>query len=373
MKKIVGILPLVVIFISVTGKSQPIDSSLTDLARYLGGLPCLTSEYQQLQNEDSYKEHRTFATTTWKYFSDSTLIPARKWAEEKLITEKADTGTCFYPFSGPDYLFAHTFFPWCKQYVMMGLERCGTVKKMTNVKKDDRANYLVSVRTALRYLVRSGYFVTSHMGSDLSKSHLNGTVHMILYFAARTGHHIHALEYGYIDAKGKFISTGQKPSSQYFTGMHITMSDTLTGNLKNIFYYSCDIADYKIKTKDHLTPYVKSLGEVNTYLKSASYIPLHKNFSIIRNAILKNSRKILQDDTGVPYKSIKDTSIFEYNMWGTYSTTIKELEWGFQSDLKADIKKSPNNKSLPFRISYNGNYGEGLMMYARRKSLVFSH
>lgn len=371
MKRII-LLPAVCFYLPVSAQTTAIDTALTDLARYLGGLPCLSKEYQTLQNEESYKEHQNFTATTWKYFSDSTLIPARKWSEEKLITEKSDTGTCFYPFSGPDYLFAHTFFPWCKQYVMMGLERCGTVKKATLMKKEDRGNYLLSVRTALKYLVRSGYFVTSHMSSDLTKSQLNGTAHMILYFAARTGHHIHSLEYGYINSKGNFVSTGQKPSTNYFTGMHITMSDTLTNRVKNLYYYSCDIADYKIKTKDHLTPYIKSLGEVNTYLKSASYIPLHKNFSIIRNGILKNSRKILQDDTGVPYKNLKDTTIFEYNMWGTYSSTIKDLEWGFQADLKADIKKSPNNKSLPFRISYNGNYGEGLMMFARRKSLVIS-
>jgi hypothetical protein len=32
------------------------------------------------------------------------------------------------------------------------------------------------------------------------------------------------------------------------------------------------------------------------------------------------------------------------------------------------LEASGNNKDLPFKISYNGNYDEGMMLFARRKS-----
>ena len=133
-----------------------------------------------------------------------------------------------------------------------------------------------------------------------------------------------------------------------------------------MYYFSMDVADYKIKTKTEIEKFFESFPMINTYIKSASYIPAHKNFSIIRNIILDNSLKIVQDDTGVPLKSL-DINVFEINMWGTYTKTISDLSWGFQADLKKALEVSGNNQSLPFKISYNGNYGEGMILYAKRK------
>ena len=369
MMKRIGLQVVLLMVVLNANAQQSYDTLLTDISRYISGLPCESVRFKTLQQKKYYADHKTFTEKSWKYLADSTLTPVRNWAIQKNIIEPGDTGTCFYPFSGPDFLFADAFFPYVKNYIMLGLERSGTVPDFNKLNDEQLMNYLGAIRSSMRYLNKSGYFVTEHMSSDFTKSVLNGTLHMIFYFAARTGHNIVNVEHGYLDASGAFKSTGNKSSENYFKGIHITICDSIGKDVKHIYYFSCDVADYRIKNKPNLVNFVKKFNGVNTYIKSASYIPAHKNFSMVRNLILEKSEKIVQDDTGIQFKILNDPKKYDYQMWGTYTSTIKDLSWGFQPDLKEAVSKSPENKKLPFRISYNGNYGEGLMMYARKKKI----
>jgi hypothetical protein len=344
--------------------AQAHDTLLTETARFIAGIPCETASFQTLQNKPGYKDHLNFCNSTWKELEDSTLNPMVAWAKEKSIIEDSDTGTCFYPFSGPDYLFAHQFFPNCKTYIMMGLERIGKMTDPRTLQDKAMNDYLNAIRQSQRYLLKSGYFVTSHMSQDFSRAILNGNVHLMSYFLIRTNNLIHSMEFGTIDAQGKWVS-GKSPYGNY-PGVCIRFMRKGESKLRSVYYFSFDAADYKIKTKPGFEKFVSSQGNFYTYIKSASYIPMHKNFSIVRNLILQHSAKILQDDTGVPFKNL-DPSIYTVQLWGTYTKTIDDLSWGYDPELRKALEKSGNNTPLPFKISYNGNYGEGMMLYARRK------
>ena len=352
-------------FSSVAVFANSYDTVSTDLARFIAGMECETKFFRDLQSEDYYKQHREFCNTSWKELEDSTLHPMVKWAHDRNIIEASDTGTCFYPFSGPDYLFAEQFFPHCRDYILLGLERTGTMPDAWGLSQDQIKSYLHSIRESQRYLLKAGYFVTSHMSSDFSKTILNGNIHLMNYFLVRTGHVIISTEHGGISSPdGKFYAKGKQKG--LIPGFRINFSRDSADIEKSVYYFSVDVADYKLKNQSGFRIFIESFRQLNTYIKSASYIPAHANFATMRDIILKNSHKILQDDTGVPLKSI-DTTRFDLQMWGTYSKTIKDLSWGYQSELKKALENSGNNKSLPFRISYNGNYGEGMMMYMRRK------
>ncbi len=345
-----------------------IDSALTDHSRFIAGLDCQTKKYKDLQAKDFYKTHRDYCNEIWKELEKETLDPMVKWAKEKGIMEDSDTLPCMYTFSGPDFLFGSRFFPKAEHYVLMGLEKCGSITDITTMKETTLIDYLSSIRSSLRYLIKAGYFVTQHMSTDFSKTVLNGNIHNMLLFMARENYSIYSIDYGYMAKDSTFFVTGLKPSSTTgkINGMRVGITDSTGQILKYVYYFSADIADYKIKDKKEFPAFMEKMGPFNSYFKAASYVPAHKNFAIVRNLILENSNKILQDDTGVPYKSL-DTTIYEVEIWGTYSKTISDLSWGFQPGLKEAIEASGNNVSLPFKISYNGNYGEGMMLYAKRK------
>ena len=46
----------------------------------------------------------------------------------------------FYPFSGPDYLTAHAFFPNADKYVMLGLEPVGKLPELKKFKAGNGGN-----------------------------------------------------------------------------------------------------------------------------------------------------------------------------------------------------------------------------------------
>ncbi|HYG52933.1 MAG TPA: hypothetical protein VD905_18660, partial [Flavobacteriales bacterium] len=246
-------------------------------------------------------------------------------------------------------------------YVLMGLENLGTVSDITKKKDAEIDLLLAHLNESMQYLNKSGYFVTAHMSKDFSKSLMNGTIHTVLYFAANRNYMVQKLQTGSIDAKGNFAAN----KTGYYRAWDLTLTDT-SGNEKHVYYISANIADFKISKTPYFVAFVKNMGAHNAFIKSASYIPPHKNFSIVRNLILE-SQKIIQDDTGIQHKMLNDPAKWSYEFWGTYTMTIKDLSWGFQPDLKEAIAKSPNHKKLPFRISYNGNYGEGIIMMARKK------
>jgi len=345
-----------------------IDTNLTELSRFIAGMDCQTESYKKLQEKASYKTHRDFTSKVWKQLEDSTLDVMVKWAQEKKIMEDSDTLPCMYTFSGPDFLFGSRFFPKASHYVLMGLEKCGSVTDVASMKESAANEYLNSIRGSMRYLLKAGYFVTAHMSTDFSKSVLNGNIHMMLMFMARENYSICSIDYGYMGKDSSFYVTGQKPSSSSgkINGMRVGITDSTAQKLKYVYYFSADIMDSKLKDKPEFTAFIENMAPFNSYFKAASYVPQHKSFATIRNLILNNSDKILQDDTGVPLKSI-DTKIYDIEMWGTYTKVISDLSWGYQPDLKKALEASGNNKDLPFKISYNGNYDEGMMLYAKRK------
>lgn len=366
MKFFVSLLVLIVPF-SVLAQTN-IDTLLTETSRFIAGLECETDEFKKLQEKDFYKTHRDFTNEVWKELEKETLTPMVSWAKEKNIMEDSDTLPLLYSFSGPDFLFGNRFFPNSSAYILMGLEKCGTAPDILTMKEAALIDYLSSIRSSLRYLIKAGYFVTAHMSTDFSKTVLNGNIHTMLLFIAREKYAVCSVDYGYMAKDSTFYVTGKKSSSTSgkINGIRVGITDSTAKKTKYVYYFSADIADYKIKEKKEFGAFIESFAPFNSYFKAASYIPQHKNFAIIRNLVLDHSSKIVQDDTGVPFKSLTD-EIFEVQMWGTYTKTIKDLSWGFQPDLKEALENSGNNTDLPFKISYNGNYGEGMMLYAKRK------
>lgn len=343
-----------------------IDTFLTDYSRFIAAKPCLSKEFIELQKSAYYAKHIVATNKIWSHINDTTIAKILAFNEGKAIIEKTDTNTCFYPFGGPDLLYANVFYPNAKNYILMGLEKSGSIPDLRKKPASEIELLLEHMNQSMQYLNKSGYFVTSHMSKDFSKSMLNGTVHTMMYFAANRNLAIKSLNYGYINASGKFSPYKSKSESQYYKSFDLTVVDSI-GNEKHVYYTSADIADYKIKSFPYFVPFVKSFGKTTCFIKSASYIPAHKNFSVVRNLILDNSVKIIQDDTGIPYKILSDKTKWNLEYWGLYTSTIKDLSWGFQPDMRDAIKGTPTNKKLPFRISYNGNYGEGILMVARKK------
>ncbi len=342
-----------------------IDTLLTDIAYLIAGKPTI-KHFDSFQEKEFYVEHKSFVNDTWEYVEDSMIMPLRTWLNEENIVEETDTGTLFYPFSGPDFLYANEFYPYCSDYIMLGLEKLGTVANPDSLTEKLQKQYFTGIQKSLRYLNMAGYFVTQHMGSDFSKYTLDGVVHMIMYFMAKTDHQIIAIEYIELNKDGTYKIVEHKKSKETVIGLKIRFCDSQQTEEKSLYYFSIDASDENLETTTELNSFVRSFDDMHAYFKAASYILANPNFNIIRKIVTDKSKKIIQDDTGVPYRYFEE-DVFDVKLYGVYSRTLDELKWGYQTDLKRALEENGNQTPLPFKISYNGRFGEGVMIYAKRK------
>jgi hypothetical protein len=85
-------------------------------------------------------------------------------------------------------------------------------------------------------------------------------------------------------------------------------------------------------------------------LKATSYMTHQPGFSMIREALLKNSYAILQDDSGLPYKDFASDQ-WKVQLYGDYNKPYGSFGWLEQPDLRAAYKtESP--KTLPMHVGY---------------------
>lgn len=355
----------------VVVKKEPVkiafDQNLTNVARFIAGLEVKKdTQLINIQKKDYYKKHIKFVKETWSQVEKKHLKPVRKWVKDEKIVENKDTATLLYPFSGPDFLYGSTFYPNCRTYILAALEPQGTVPNFKAMKDKNIANYLLGIEHSLKYLNKVGYFVTQHMGSDFSKLYLNGNLHMICYFLARTNHKLIDVSTVYLNEKGEpIVYTDKKQAGKNIKALRIQFTDEKQSVKKELYYYSLDVSDANMKRKPQFFKFLDRYPKKFAYMKSASYILLNSTFKSLRDYILNNASKILQDDTGVPYKYFDNTK-FDVKLYGVYTGVIKQLKYAFQPDLKKAIDALPK-KQLPFHISYNAWHKEGMLIYAKRK------
>lgn len=346
------------------------DTLLTASADLIAGLSPDHPAFVSVVASDYYKIYSAFTSDAWKV-SDSTMLqPIDKWCRENNVIDERDSLQCFYPLSGPDFLFGNAFWPNAQKYIMLGLEPKGSLPDFTEFKEDEWKKYFDNMKGSMKYLNTRGYFVTAHMSSDFTKFRLNGMVHMMLYMMARTNHKIIDVYYVKLNADGKAEKTEDIKSlpDGTVTAIAIDFTDADQTKKRTAYYFQIDASDENMAAHPEFEKFVLADKNRVAYMKSASCVLLNTNFNVMRQLVL-SCDQIVQDDTGVPFKYF-DASLYDISLYGTYTSTIRDLHYCLQRDMVKAVKESPYNKELPFRISYNGNYGEGMLLVAKKKKAL---
>ena len=131
------------------------------------------------------------------------LVHARDWARGNPDVARV-SGTVFYTFSGPDFLYAHTLFPNASTYILCGTEPVGTVPDITQMQPRHVAADLANVRTALDTMLTTHYFITKDMRVDLTRGNISGTLPILYFFLARTGCTIQSVKHQRAERADRF-------------------------------------------------------------------------------------------------------------------------------------------------------------------------
>ena len=331
-----------------------------DLAKFLAGKD--DAKYASLQSSDYYKNYSANVQNTWNDLQKRTLNPITTWCKTNISKFHSDTATLIYPFGGPDILFAMTFFPNKKDYVLMGLENPGELCQPDQLTDDEIHQYLDSLAVSMRYLNKFGFFIAADMAKDFRNKNMDGTLHVVLYTLALNNCTITAHRNIYINDKGEIQDNDGTVRNHPF-GWELKFRKPGDPRTRSVTYIKMDLCDVMIKGKMEFPFYLNSLKNKTCYLKSASYLMQSEEFKIVRKLFLEQFDEILQDESGFAYgRLIKD---YDVNLFGTYTRPLKVFSIFKQEDLKDALEGST---PLPFKIGYASQLNESVLMSCSRKT-----
>ncbi len=336
-----------------------------DVAAYLAGLPA--SQHSDLNPLAATPAYRAFAqdqARSWLKYTTTHTTPMTRWAATQLDSAQHSSPTIFYPFSGPDFLNVVTMFPASDTYVMVGLEPVGSVPARASL---ENPKLFPAIKSSLWSVLNFSFFRTNDMAIDLKSVELDGAVPLLILFAARTGHQLLAIRPVRLTATGQLqpTDTTQAPDPKTVPGAEIKLRAP-DGHPQTLYYFSADLSDSKLSVQPAALKFVQSLGPLTTYVKSASYL-MHKTyFSQIRRLVLRHSRYILQDDSGIAMKYFQKGA-WNFTHYGTYRRPINLFAKHYQPELTAAYQDSLHlPQKLPFGTGYNWQQKDSNMLIARR-------
>lgn len=335
---------------------MPLSDSLNAVANIMSGIADSNSVYKNIQASSDFKVFSKNFDKRWMSFDSSRLTNLRSFKANELSKIVNTQSTLFYPFSGPDILYAQTFFPEADKYVMIGLEPVGSLPDFKANQTDSLDSYFSKVNTSLNAILKFSFFRTISMSKDLRNAEVDGTLHLLFLFLKRTGNQFCSAKPITVDSLGQvqFLKSFDylKTMKVATKGVEIKFID-VNHKLKTLYYYSLNAADVGLKSNKGFVTYLKGLGTINTYLKGASYL-MHKSyFSVVRNVILSQSHQVIQDDSGIAFRYfLKDSNQWQYSFFGQYIKPIPMFASFYQKDLDS-LYKQQGAKPIGFGIGYN--------------------
>jgi len=350
---------------SIPAKKQPLTEEqkrikhLNDVANFIAGLPVdNTSEFYALTQTAEWKEYSDEEKIAWDKFKNVS-DQAIAWRTQEIPTADKPFNTLFYPFGGPDYLFANIYFPNANNYIMIGLESPGSVPQFDASAKKELKKILSLYKESISDVIQLSFFRTNDMKVELTTKAIDGTAPIIMLFLARSGKQIIDVQPMTLDQDGKLVACTNKEKHIAEEIKFCNPGDTV---VRHVYYLSTNLADPALSKNKPFFKFLENIDPASiSYVKSATYL-MHKSyFSIIRNTVLNKSTMILQDDSGIAYKFLKK-DVWDVTLYGSYEKPINLFKDFYEPDLFEAFKKDA--KPLNYRIGYST---KSALILAKRK------
>jgi len=330
-----------------------------DEARFLAGLPVRDTPLEGLSGSPAWASHAVAFDTAWTQLTKHQLQPILAWAPAALGHFYSDTAPVMYLFSGPDFLYAHAFFPNASTYVLCGIEPIGPLPQVENLPPETLAASLSTLRDSLDTILNFSFFVTKKMRVQLEDTRLSGTLPVLYVFLARSGCRITDVTFTGLDTKGQFTTARTDAPCVKIDFV------PLGGRPATLYYFSTDLSDGPVDHSGFLK-WAATLGPSTGFLKAASYLMHDGGFDTSRKFLLSDCDGILQDDSGIPIRYFLPND-WDIRLFGTYSGPIDTFKQFLQPEftqLTAVQKPSP----LPFSVGYRWHSGQSSIILAVKAS-----
>jgi len=323
-------------------------STPQEQAEFLAGIPLpRSSPLRALQLSPQYRAHQDQLRDQWAFCRQVRYEAMRRWGAEHLASYPVTRGVLRYLFGGPDFLNAYAFFPDTRVMVLGGLEPVGDVPPPEGLSPGALGPALQALDEALHTSLFAGYFITTEMKPQLAQGAFRGVLPVLYTELALTGNIIDAVSM-------------ERPFGS--SGVRITYHRT-GGPQQTLWYFQADLSNGK-ECRRFLS-WLGDLGPGASYLKAASYLLPLNSFSETRDFLIRTSELILQDDSGLPYRSFVPGE-WRLSLYGVYTDPLPIFKLQRDPALTEAYASPLRVGSLPFGAGYHVRASDANLLLAVR-------
>jgi hypothetical protein len=336
-----------------------VDVPLVRSARLLAGLD--VDPAPSVARDTATLQRRRLRLALDQYES-SVGRPMQQWAAHNLSSAKGET--VFYPFSGPDFITVHRFYPEASRYVLVALQEGGAPPVVEAL--DDRIAAAMLSKHALiiENFARRGFFITKQMGLGFVVSGIwRGIAGTLMAFAALEGYEVVAAAPIRIRADGEIETLPAEPREMAdWSSLRLTL---MHGNeVVLLDYLDLDLSNDSLLGRPAFTRLLERVSGSSVVIKAASHLPQWPSFSMLREMLLERSREIVQDETGLRYVDLQQR--FDVRLFGRFIGVNPLFDGRPQYGLKLAYEQRTDVQPLGFSIGYR-KAGGSCLQVARRK------
>ena len=200
MPRIVAAVLMAVLALNAAPARSSEAATANDTARFLAGLPpSPNSSLTALTKDPVWLSHARYFDSMFAREESTQLSKVREFSK-KYLADKRDT--MLYMFSGPDFLYASSFFPNASTYVLAGLQPVGEIPDLTSLGPWTINGDLRNLELSMSSLFNFSFFITHKMKTELHEGPVHGTLPVLYVFLARTGETIHEVSLVSLDGQG---------------------------------------------------------------------------------------------------------------------------------------------------------------------------
>ena len=352
-----------VLFGTVANTMPARAASPNDVARFLAGLPpSENSPLAGLTRERTWQRHAASMNSAWANIETRQLARIRAWSASELT---APSDVLYYFFSGPDFLYADAFFPSATTYVMAALEPSGPLPAIGRHRSERLGHGLAQLRSSLNSVLNFSFFRTREMRTTLSANTFSGTLPILYIFLARTGKTIDEVTFHDINEDGTLVAAGEGLPKGAANVAKVLFRGS-DGKQRTIYYVQTDLSNGGWR-KSGFKAFCEKLEPGDALIKSASYL-MHSNaFTEVRTHLLERSKRLLQDDSGVPITFFKGDE-WQLRPYGRYLGPIAVFPENYQQHL-AELFRGGKPPGIDFGIGYRFRPNESNLLLADKLSV----
>jgi len=363
----------IVITFAACGKSSLRDNFTEqneqhEIAEFLAGHTVAPTSALYAQTQKSfYRRYQSQMQTLSEQIFSRHVTKIYEWQKNNNFQPSARAAV--YLLSGADVPNLVSFFPDCRDYLMVALQPVAPIGDLTQLGDRDLQHSLDDLRSIMQDIAARNYFRSAVLRKAQKNSGLPGVAPILLAFLAMIQKDVVAFENVFLSNEG---SLQKNSTGATANGFRVYFRNQGDSDLRTLVYLSTRIHPTFYDSDKPEGKLLASLGSTNLLLKAAIYLFHEPAYARLAQSLLQQSEFIVQDDSGIPLRFFT-ASEWQVLPFGRYERTarLNDLKnYPLQEDLQALFKQGA--QPLGFAFGYGAWGGRSNLLLAKRMRRAFA-